>query len=44
MAKLLTVAAGRTAKWVVLATALVFLFVSFGANLPGKYSDAVSAR
>src|SRR5919112_1802687 len=40
MAKLLTVAAGRTAKWVVLAVALVFLFVSFGANLPGKYSDA----
>ena len=40
MAKLLTVAAGRTAKWVVLAGALVFLFVSFGANLPGKYTDA----
>ena len=40
MAKLLTVAAGRTAKWVVLAVALVFLFVSFAANLPGKYSDA----
>jgi RND superfamily putative drug exporter len=40
MAKLLTVAAGRTAKWVVLAIALLILFGSFGANLPGKYSDA----
>ncbi|MET0770438.1 MAG: MMPL family transporter [Solirubrobacteraceae bacterium] len=40
MAKLLTVSAGRTAKWVVLVGALVLLFGSCGANLPGKYTDA----
>ena len=40
MAKLLTIPAGRTAKWVILAVALVVLFASFGANLPGKFTDA----
>ena len=40
MAKLLTIPAGRTAKWVILAIALVVLFGSFAANLPGKFTDA----
>ena len=40
MAKLLQLPAGRTAKFTILAVCLVGLFVSFGANLPGKYSDA----
>ena len=40
MAKLLTIPAGRTAKWIVLAIALVVLFGSFAANLPGEYADA----
>ncbi|HYI17068.1 MAG TPA: MMPL family transporter, partial [Solirubrobacteraceae bacterium] len=40
MAKLLTIPAGRIAKWIVLAIALVVLFGSFAANLPGKFADA----
>ena len=33
-------AAGRRAKWVVFAIWLVGMFISFGANLPGKFTDA----
>jgi len=40
MAKLLTVPAGRAAKWIVLAACLLFLFGSGAANLPGKFTDA----
>jgi RND superfamily putative drug exporter len=37
---MLTLASGRRAKWIVLAVWLVGLFVSFAANLPGKFADA----
>ena len=40
MSRFLTVPAGRTAKYVILAVCLVVLFASAAANLPGKYSDA----
>ena len=40
MSRFLTVSAGRTAKFVVLAVCLVALVVSGAANLPGKYTDA----
>ncbi len=33
-------AAGRRAKWVVFAIWLVGMFIAFGANLPGKFTDA----
>ena len=33
-------AAGRRAKWVVFAIWLVGMFISFGTNLPGKFTDA----
>ena len=33
-------ASGRRAKWVVFAIWLVGIFISFGANLPGKFTDA----
>jgi putative drug exporter of the RND superfamily len=34
------VPAGRRAKWIVFAIWLVGMFISFGANLPGKFTDA----
>ena len=34
------IAAGRRAKWVVFLIWLVGMFISFGANLPGKFTDA----
>src|SRR5918999_3854032 len=34
------VAAGRRAKWVVFLIWLVGMFIAFGANLPGKFTDA----
>ena len=34
------VAAGPRAKWVVLIIWLVGMFIAFGANLPGKFTDA----
>ncbi len=40
MASLLTVFAGRRAKWVVAAIWVLAIFASFAANLPGKFSDA----
>ena len=39
MARLLSVPAGRRAKWVVLALWLVVLFGASAANLPGKFAD-----
>jgi RND superfamily putative drug exporter len=32
--------AGSRAKWVVLAVWLIGIFIAFGANLPGKFTDA----
>src|SRR5687767_13261788 len=32
--------AGPRAKWVVLAVWLIAIFIAFGANLPGKFTDA----
>ena len=40
MASMLTTPAGRRAKWVVAAIWLIAMVVSFGANLPGKFTDA----
>jgi RND superfamily putative drug exporter len=40
VSRFLTVPAGRTAKFVVVAVCVVALFASGAANLPGKYSDA----
>jgi putative drug exporter of the RND superfamily len=40
VSRFLTVPAGRTAKFVVLAVCLVVLFASGAANLPGKFTDA----
>ena len=40
MTRFLTVSAGRTAKFVILAVCLLVLFGSGAANLPGRYSDA----
>jgi RND superfamily putative drug exporter len=40
MSKLLTVASGRRAKWIVAAAWLGVIFVVIGANLPQKYADA----
>src|SRR3954468_24339095 len=40
MARLLTLASGRTAKWVVAAVWLVLAVVAVGANLPAKFADA----
>ena len=34
------IAAGRRAKWVVFLIWLVGMFIAFGANLPGKFTDA----
>jgi RND superfamily putative drug exporter len=34
------IAAGRRAKWVVFLIWLVGIFIAFGANLPGKFTDA----
>src|SRR5687767_1750480 len=40
MSRLLSIAAGRRSKWVVFAVWLLALFISFGANLPGKFTEA----
>ena len=40
MSRLLTVATGRTSKFVVAGIWLVAVFAMLGANLPGKYADA----
>ncbi len=40
MTRLLTVPAGRVAKFVVLAVCVLAFFASGAANLPGKYTDA----
>jgi RND superfamily putative drug exporter len=40
MASLLTIPAGRRAKWVVAAIWLLVVFASFAANLPGRFADA----
>ena len=40
MSKLLTLPAGRRAKWIVFGVWLLVLFVSFGTNLPGKFTEA----
>jgi RND superfamily putative drug exporter len=41
MARFLTLASGRTAKWLVLAVWLIGIFVAVGAaNLPGKFTEA----
>src|SRR3954454_4141531 len=40
MARLLTLASGRRAKWLVLAAWLGFVFAAFAAQLPAKYADA----
>ena len=40
MSRLLTLAAGRRAKWIVLGVWLLVVFGSLAANLPGKYADA----
>jgi RND superfamily putative drug exporter len=40
VSRLLTIPAGRTAKFVILAVCVVALFASGAANLPGKYTDA----
>ena len=44
VARLLSVPAGRRAKWVILALWLVVLFGASAANLPGKFSDAEKQR
>ena len=40
MSRLLTVATGRTSKFVVAGIWLVAVIAMLGANLPGKYADA----
>ena len=40
MSRLLTLATGRTSKFVVAALWVVAVFAMIGANLPGKYSEA----
>jgi RND superfamily putative drug exporter len=40
VSKLLTLASGRRAKWIVAATWLLVVFVVSGTNLPGKLTDA----
>ena len=40
MARILTIPAGKRAKWVVAATWLLVMFGVFAFNLPGKYADA----
>ena len=40
MARILTIPAGKRAKWVVAATWLLVMFGVFAFNLPGKYTDA----
>src|SRR3954447_4200395 len=40
MSRLLAIAAGRTAKWVVVAVWFLIAVVSIGLNLPGKFADA----
>jgi len=40
VSRFLTVPAGRTAKFVVVAVCLLALFASGAANLPGKYTEA----
>src|SRR5918997_4257013 len=40
MSRLLTVASGRRAKWLVLAAWLAFVFGASAAQLPAKFSEA----
>src|SRR3712207_403149 len=40
MARPLTLASGRRAKWIVLAAWLLFIFGASAAQLPSKYADA----
>ena len=40
MSRLLTLATGRTSKYVVAGLWLLAIIAIIGANLPGKYSDA----
>ena len=40
MSSLLTIFAGRRAKWVVAGVWLLAIVASFAANLPGKFTDA----
>ena len=40
MGSIFTIPAGSRAKWVVFAVWLVGIFIAFGANLPGKFTDA----
>jgi RND superfamily putative drug exporter len=40
MTSLLSAPAGRRAKWIVAGIWLLAIFISFGANLPAKFSDA----
>ncbi|HEV2774866.1 MAG TPA: MMPL family transporter, partial [Solirubrobacteraceae bacterium] len=40
MSSLLTIFAGRRAKWVIALVWLLAIAVSFAANLPGKFTDA----
>jgi RND superfamily putative drug exporter len=40
MGRILSIAAGRRAKWVVLAVWLIVLFASFAAKLPNKFESA----
>jgi putative drug exporter of the RND superfamily len=40
MSRFLTLPSGRRAKWVVFGVWLVAIFAAFGADLPGKFSEA----
>src|SRR3712207_1790492 len=40
MARFLTLASGRRAKWIVLGAWLLFIFGASAAQLPAKYADA----
>ena len=40
MSRFFAVPGGRRAKWIVFAVWVLGIFVAFGANLPGKFTDA----
>lgn len=40
MSRFFAVPGGRRAKWIVFAIWILGIFVAFGANLPGKFTDA----
>ena len=40
MSSLLTLPAGRRAKWLIALVWLAAMLAAFGANLPAKFSDA----